>query len=338
MFGLYVTLMKEYKKWRLAILGILAAAVSFTAVKNIIISKGIQEKLERENPVVFSAFFREENEDEGTYFYDLNQDSLQKISDEIFSEIAYNQEKTKFVGKVRNDVKSIGPAVDNSFDGFVEYDVEKKKFHPLISLEKMRELFNEPELEINDIHGLQYYQGNYSVYYDGTVYALSLTKEGRWEIREILKCSEQFQWCAYYRWGGSEENIYIRAEGEDGEFKLIKYNVETGESEILLNDVSEFTASPDENTIVYSAYSKGRIYLYNIQSQKSVLLAKYREFFLGDSFNYSSNGDLAFYVEQKNGAIDRADMYEFYVVDTETNGVRLIKDWKKEAFFCGISW
>ena len=57
-------------------------------------------------------------------------------------------------------------------------------------------------------------------------------------------------------------------------------------SEVLANDVSEFAVSPDENMIVYSAYSKGRIYLYDVQLQKSFLLANYREFFWGDSFEF----------------------------------------------------
>lgn len=330
-------IMKKYIKWGIVFLGILASVVSFTAVKNIIISKEVSEKLQNQDPIVFSAFFRGENRDEGTYFYDLNQESLQKISDEIFSEIFYNQDKTRFVGKVENDAENIEHAADSSFVGFAEYDVEKKEFRPLISLEELRDLFKNPQLEIYDIYRLQYYQRNYSIYYDGAVYGLSLTKEG-WKIREIAKGSEQFQWGAYYIWDGSEENIYVRAKTKDGEWKLIKYCVKTGKSEVLLNDVSEFTVSPDENTILYSAYSKGRIYLYDVQSQESVLLAKYREFFLGDSFKFSSEGNLAFYIEQRNGAFDRIDMYRFYVVDTETNEVRLIKDWKREASFQGVSW
>jgi hypothetical protein len=59
---------------------------------------------------------------------------------------------------------------------------------------------------------------------------------------------------------------------------------------------------------------------------------------LGESFEFSSEGDLAFYAEQRNGAIARIAMYRFYVIDIETKEVRvLVMDWKREASFRGIS-
>lgn len=324
------------KKYGVMLLCILIMSGLFVAIKNVWIGWEISEKLEKEDAMVFSAFFKEGNWEEGTYLYTLNQDSLQRIANEIFLEISYNKDRTKFIGKMKKKAGGKKPYY-TGFEGIAEYDVKKQEVVPLISLNELQELFQDPGIKIDDLYGPQYYQGNYSVYYDGIVYEL-IAEGKQWIIKEIGEGTKQEKWGVSYIWDKYQENIYVRATTGLHKWKLIKYNLRTKTSQTLLEDVGEFGISPAEDKIIYSAYSDGKIYLYDMMSKKSTLLAMYKEFILEESIEFSPDGEVAFYVEKSYGAIDRESMHKFYIIDLETNEIKMLKNWRREASFYGVDW
>lgn len=328
--------MKRYIKWGLLFGGVFIIVVMLIMTENVKFNSSIIEKLEKEDPVIFSAFLKGEINDEGTYFYELGDDNLQKVSDEKFFEISYNEDKSKFLGKVRNDVGDNKNTNRNGFEGIAEYDLEKDIFIPIITLAELQDLFEDPEMEISEVHGPQYYKGDYSVYYKGKVYKLKKA-EDRWTMRVIGEAVGQESWGVYI-WDKYQENLYVRVETNYKEWKLIKYNVKTKKYDVLLSDVNQFRISKNEDKIVYESYVDNKIYLYDVETEEKVLLAQYKGDIWIDSIVFSEDEDFVLYVEQKYGAIDREAMYKFCIIDMETNKKKLIKDWGKEVTFFGIGW
>ena len=59
--------MEMKKKYGVMLLCILIVSGLFVVIKNVWIGREISEKLEKEDAMVFSAFFKEGNWEEGTY-------------------------------------------------------------------------------------------------------------------------------------------------------------------------------------------------------------------------------------------------------------------------------
>lgn len=318
--------MKKYLKW------VILASVFLTTIIFVKKIKGIEEiseKLKGQPKVIFSAFLEKEN-DIGTFFYCFETDRAYKELNDVFTEIYYNNEKTKFIAKMEDDSY-------NEFVGIVEYDIGKKRTIPVFPLEELRELFEDPELTMNDIYAAQYIQNGYSMICKNQLYTLK--KEGeQWQIKSVYKRLEQ-DILGPYAWDKMEESFYIRIITGDDKWKLIQHNVKTQEDIPLLENVAAFELSPDGKKIVYDELDKKLLYSYDIQTGELTLLTKHKNSLIAEKpIMFSDNGELLFFVEVSYGAIDREPMYKFRIIDLETNEMKTVKDWKRAATFYVINW
>lgn len=250
--------MKKYLKWMTLAGGTLAAILLILFFEKVKVSTEMTEKIRRQPEVVFSAFSIKEN-DSGTFFYNLETGNMHKESSCIFKEIYYNDNKTRFIAKME----------DNSNDGFVgiiEYDIGKKIFIPILSLDEMRKLFENPELVMDDVYAPQYYQKGYSIVYQNKLCILN-KKENEWQLNCVYEVPEQ-DILGPYAWDKNGENFYARIITEDDKWELVQYNIITKKSALLLENVAAFELSPDGNQIVYDDLEKN-IYVYMIYRKRN---------------------------------------------------------------------
>ena len=82
-------------------------------------------------PIIFSVDFY--NGDKGTFKYNIKTGGYEKISDFVFHELTYSEDREKIIGVIWED----------RFQGIAELDIKDHIFKPVISLDELNKCIKE---------------------------------------------------------------------------------------------------------------------------------------------------------------------------------------------------
>lgn len=299
-------------------------------------------------PVIFAVDFH--NGDKGTFKYNIKTGEYEKISDFVFHELTYSEDREKIIGVIWED----------RFQGIAELDIKDYTFKPVISLDELNKCIKELGLTeikydypgVTQLRMPKYYKDGYTFFwsYYSTVICYIQKENNNWNIEAIN--NSRFQGYTYFI--NSEEGLdllFLETEEklmsqESGRGtiieKVIGMNNEKGILDIYLTDAIDASGLMDmsDNMGMITYYEEPEIYIYDLKANKKKHVANqflFNQYIL--DLKFSSNGRYIFYTV---GDIpffwDGWYRTKFFIVDTETGNKVGLTKWKNGDTFYGIDW
>lgn len=299
-------------------------------------------------PVIFAVDFY--NGDKGTFKYNIKTGGYEKISDFVFHELTYSEDREKIIGVIWED----------RFQGIAELDIKDHTFKPVISLDELNKCIKELGLTeikydypgVTQLRMPKYYKDGYTFFwgYYSTVICYIQKENNNWNIETIN--NSRFQGYTYFikseegldlLFLETEEKLMSQESGRGTIIeKIIGMNNEKGILDIYLTDAIDASGLMDmsDNMGMIAYYEEPEIYIYDLKANKKKHVANqflFHQYIL--DLKFSSNGRYIFYTV---GDIpffwDGWYRTKFFIVDTETGSKVGLTKWEKGDIFYGIDW
>ena len=108
----------------MAVLGLLYICIRYSNTQMV-------KELCNQSPIVFSA--RLNDGVKGTFKYNIDTKQIEKISDWVFHELSYSEDKKKIIGVIWED----------EFQGLAEFDIQENMFLSIIDLKDLNQCAQE---------------------------------------------------------------------------------------------------------------------------------------------------------------------------------------------------
>ena len=309
-------------------------------------SRQMIDKLSNEPPIVFSA--RLENEDIGTFKYDISSDKYEKMSDFVFYELSYSEDHDRIIGAISED----------EFQGIAELDMKDNTFTPIISLTDLNACAKELGLDEikysgpgkTDIHMPKYYKDGYTFSWESWRNNICyLTKENDTWHMEVWHRYNGRNYSYFIKEENSEEIIFLEINEAISKRKLekgVNRAVNDSDLELVLKipkiDFDDLDGimemSADKSKLVH--YKGPEIYIYDLESKKKEHVINQFLFFqyiLDLKFSYDEKY-LFYTVADVPYMWDDIKQLHFFIVDLESKEKIELTKWKRWDIFYGIDW
>ena len=325
----------------MAVLGLLYICIRYSNTQMV-------KELCNQSPIVFSA--RLNDGVKGTFKYNIDTKQIEKISDWVFHELSYSEDKKKIIGVIWED----------EFQGLAEFDIQENMFLSIIDLKDLNQCAQELGLDqaiyggpgVTKVHIPRYYREGYTFFWNDSAHDICYLKKekSRWNMQVINHSN--FQGYTYFvKWQGEEDTLFLESREKFlsqkvGRGTIIEKNIRSGETKALLDiNLTEavdsdglMDMSDDMNKIVY--YDNTEIYTYNVQTkQKEHIINQYLFLQYVLDLRFSPDGKYLFYTV---GDIpffwDGGYRLQFFVVDLEKKIKIKLNKWEFGDVFYGFDW